>query len=63
MSRFFTVIAALLFLAAAAAHAYRLFGHTFAISVAGHSIPQWASWPAGAFALLLGVMLLVEARR
>ena len=63
MSRFFTVIAALLFLAGAAVHAYRLFCRAFAISVDGHSIPQCASWPEMAFALLLGVMLLAEARR
>lgn len=63
MSKFFTVIAAALFLAAAAAHAYRLFGHAFAIVVAGHDIPLWASWPAGVIALVLGIMLLVESRR
>jgi lipopolysaccharide export LptBFGC system permease protein LptF len=63
MSKFFTVIAALLFLVAAAAHAYRLFSHHFSIVVAGHGIPLWASWPAGAVALVLGVMLLIEARR
>lgn len=63
MSRFFTIIAALPFLSAAAAHAYRLFSHHFSSVVAGHDIPMWASWPAGAVALLLGVMLLVEARR
>jgi hypothetical protein len=63
MSKFFTVIAALLFLVAAAAHAYRLFSHHFNIIVADHDIPLWASWPAGAVTLLLGVMLLNEARR
>lgn len=63
MSRVFAVIAGLLFLAATAAHAYRLFGHNFTIVVAGHDIPLWASWPAGAFTLLMGLMLLVEARR
>ena len=63
MSRFFTVIAALLFLAAAAGHAYRLFVHPFSIVVADHSLPISASWIGGGVALLLGLMLLLEARR
>ncbi len=63
MSRFFTVIAALLFFAAAAGHAYRIFVHPFSVVVAGHDIPLSVSWAGGAVALLLGVMLLLEARR
>lgn len=59
----FTMIAALLFLAAAAAHAYRLYTHSVSIVVAGHDIPLWASYPAIAVTLLLAVMLMVEARR
>lgn len=63
MSKPFTIIAALLFLLGAAAHAYRLYAGGFAIAVAGHDVPLWASWPAAIVALLLGIMLLVEARR
>ena len=63
MSKPFTMIAALLFLLGAAAHAYRLYAGGFAIAVAGHDVPLWASWPAGIVALLLGVMLFVESRR
>jgi hypothetical protein len=63
MTRFFTIIAALLFLAAAAGHFYRLFVHPFSIVVADHNVPLSASWIGGAVALLLGVMLLLEARR
>ncbi len=63
MSKPFTIIAALLLLAIAAAHAYRLYAGGFAVVVASHSIPMWVSWPAAIIAALLGVMVLVESRR
>jgi hypothetical protein len=59
----FTTIAGLLFLAAAAVHAYRLYVDGFAVTVAGHAIPLWASWLGIGLGLLFGIMLLVEARR
>jgi len=59
----FTTIAGLLFLLGAAIHAYRLFVNPVAVTVAGHAIPLVASWAILAVALLLGVMLLLEARR
>jgi lipopolysaccharide export LptBFGC system permease protein LptF len=63
VSRLFTIIAGLLFLFGAAVHAYRLYIGGFAISVAGHNVPLWVSWPIGGVAALLGIMLLVESRR
>ena len=63
MSKLFTLIAAWLFLAASALHAYRAFVDPFTVVIAGRAIPTWASLPAGAVALLLGVMLMIEARR
>jgi hypothetical protein len=35
----------------------------FAVTVAGHAIPLWASWLGIGIGLLFGIMLLVEARR
>ena len=59
----FTTIAAVLFLAAAAAHVYRLYTGAIAINVAGHNVPLSVSWAGAIVAGLLGVMLLIEARR
>jgi hypothetical protein len=59
----FTTIAGLLFLAAAAVHAYRLYVGGFAVLVAGHAVPLWASGAGVGLGLLFGIMLLVEARR
>ena len=58
----FTLIAAILLLIVAALHAYRLVAH-FPVSVDGSAVPMVASWIGVAVAGLLGVMLLVEARR
>jgi hypothetical protein len=58
----FTVIAALIFLLMAAVHAYRL-ATGFEISVHGHSVSMAVSWIAIAITVLLGVMLLREAKR
>ena len=59
----FTRLAALLFLVAATAHAYRLFENHFAIVVAGHEIPLWASWIGLGAGLVLGLMLFAESRK
>jgi len=59
----FTFLAGLVLLLAAAAHAYRLYTHDVTITVAGHLVPLWFSWPAGIIALILGMMVFVEARR
>ena len=58
----FTLLAAILFLAFAAIHAYRLFADHFDIVVAGHDVPLMASWGFLAVGLVLGLMLLTESR-
>jgi uncharacterized protein (DUF486 family) len=58
----FTTIAALLFLLAAVVHAFRLYAG-FNVVLGSHVIPVAASWGFALGALLLGVMLLREARR
>lgn len=63
MSKPFTLLAGLVLLLAAAAHAYRLYTSDVVITVAGHAVPLWMSWPAGIVALFLGLMVFVEARR
>ena len=63
MSKLFTLIASWFFLIAAAVHGYRAIAHPFTVVIAGYDIPVWVSLPIGAAALLLGVMLMVEARR
>jgi hypothetical protein len=58
----FTTIAALLLLAVAAAHAYRIYAG-LSVVVGGHDVSMMASWVGAAIAALLGIMLLVESRR
>ena len=58
----FTVIAALLLLIVAGMHAFRL-ATAMTVAVQGSAVPMIASWIGVAVAGLLGVMLLVEARR
>ncbi len=62
MSKPFTTIGAIVFLVVAAAHGYRLYAG-LPVVVGGHDIPMMASWIGGAVAALLGIMMLVEARR
>ena len=57
------MIAAIVFFAVAAAHAYRAYTGAVIFVALGHIIPLWVSWPAAAISLLLGVMLIAEARR
>ena len=61
-SRPFTLIAALIFLAMALLHAYRLTTH-FQVIFGSHVIPQWVSWLGVLVPGLLAVMLFREARR
>ncbi|HUJ45543.1 MAG TPA: hypothetical protein VLV55_00315 [Rhizomicrobium sp.] len=58
----FTLLAAILFLALAAVHAYRLFADHFDIVIAGHDVPLMASWGFLAVGLVLGLMLLTESK-
>ena len=59
MSKPFTIIAALLFLLIAAAHAYRAY-YGLDVVVASHVIPIWASWVCAAVTAILGIMLFAE---
>ena len=58
----FTIIAALLFLLVAAAHAYRLY-MGWPITIHGQTFPVWGSYLGIAVAAFLAIMLFVEARR
>ena len=61
-SRPFTMIAAIIFLAMALAHAYRLATH-FQIVIGSHVLPMSLSWIAMLVTALLAVMLFRDARR
>jgi len=58
----FTLIAALIFLMIAAVHIYRL-ATGFEVTIAGSSVAMGVSWAGLVIAAILGVMLLVEAKR
>jgi hypothetical protein len=58
----FTLIAAIIFLAMALVHIYRLATH-FQIVLGSHAIPMSVSWLGIAVPALLAVMLFREARR
>ncbi|MGH6870361.1 MAG: hypothetical protein ACREHE_02540 [Rhizomicrobium sp.] len=58
----FTIIAAIIFLAVAAVHAWRAYAG-WAVTVGGHDIPMMGSYVAAVVAALLGVMLISESRR
>ena len=62
MSKPFTMVAALLLLVVAAAHAYRLYAG-MNITIGSHDIPLWVSWPGAIVAGLLALGLLAESRR
>jgi uncharacterized membrane protein (DUF485 family) len=61
-SRPFTLIAAIIFLAMALVHIYRLATH-FQIILGSHVIPMSVSWIAILVTALMAVMLFREARR
>ena len=58
----FTTIAALIFLIIAGVHVYRL-ATGFDVIIAGNAIPMTVSWVGVVVSLVLGVMLLGEAKR
>ncbi|MDE1937901.1 MAG: hypothetical protein KGI68_02675 [Alphaproteobacteria bacterium] len=62
MPKFFTIVAALLFLLIAAGHAYRAYAG-IEVVVASHVIPMWVSWACAAVTAFLGIMLFVECPR
>jgi len=59
MTKPFTVIAAILLLLVAAAHAYRAYAGLDFI-FAGHVVPILASWICAGVTAVLGIMLFVE---
>ena len=61
-TRPFTLIAAIIFLAMAVVHLYRLATH-FRIVAGSHEIPMSVSWIAIVVTALLSVMLFRESRR
>ena len=58
----FTTIAAVVLLIVAAAHLYRA-ALSLSVTLGAWPVPMWISWVGAAGAGVLGVMLLVEARR
>ena len=63
MSKTFTLLAAIVFLAVAAAHAYRIYAG-LSVTVVGHyDVPMWVSWAGVAVPAVLAVLLLSERRR
>jgi hypothetical protein len=62
MSKPFTIIAAIIFLLVAAAHAYRAYAG-LAVVVGGHEIPVMASWIAAGVSAVIGLMLFREGGR
>jgi len=58
----FTTIAAVLFLIIAGVHVYRL-ATGFEVTIAGSPVSMVVSWIGVVVGLVLGVMLLSEARR
>ena len=60
-SRPFTMLAALIFLAMALIHAYRLMTH-FQVVLGSHVIPMWVSWLGIIVPGILALMLFREAK-
>lgn len=58
----FTLLAALIFLVVAAAHAYRLY-MGWAITAGPYDVPTWVSYGGVVIPLILAAMLFNEARR
>ncbi len=62
MKTFVVVVSALLFLLIAAGHAYRAYAG-IELSVANHAVPVMCSWACAGVTGLLGILLLVFARK
>ena len=62
MSKPFTMLAALLLVVVAAAHAYRIYSG-FDITVDGEMVPVWTNWAGAVVAGFLALMLVVEAKK
>ena len=62
MSRPFTIIGAIVLLAVALAHIFRIAAGV-AVMIGSHDIPMVASWIAAAVAAFIGMMTIIELRR
>jgi hypothetical protein len=62
MAKPFTTIGAIVFLAVAVAHAYRIYAG-LSVVVGSHDIPMMASWAGAAVSALLAAGLFAESRR
>ena len=62
MPRPFTIIGAIVLLAAAAAHVFRIAAGA-AVMVGSYDVPMVASWIAAAVAAFVGMMTIIELRR
>lgn len=62
MSRPFTIVAAIILLAVAAAHVFRIAAGV-AVMVGSHDIPLVASWVVAVIAAFVGMMTIIELRR
>jgi phosphate/sulfate permease len=62
MSRPFTIVGAIILLAVAAAHVFRIAAGV-AVMVGSHDVPMVVSWIAAAIAAFVGMMTIIELRR
>ncbi len=62
MSRPFTIVGAIILLAVAVAHVFRI-AAGIAVMIGSHDIPMVASWVAAALAAFIGMMIIIELRR
>ncbi len=62
MSRPFTIVGAIVLLAVAAAHVFRI-GAGVAVMIGSYNVPMVASWVAAAIAAFVGMMTIIELRR
>lgn len=62
MKSFFVILSAIVFLGIAAAQLWRVYAR-IAVTVAGHAVPVNCSYAAAAIAAVLGLGLLLFARK
>jgi hypothetical protein len=62
MSRPFTIVGAIVLLAVAAAHAFRI-AAGFSVMIGSHDVPMVVSWVAAVVTGFVGMMTIIELRR
>lgn len=62
MSRPFTIIAAIVLLTVAAAHAVRIAADAV-VTIGSYEVPMAASWVAATISAFIGMMTIIELRR